>query len=331
MIDRKEYMESPFGQGFHDEENPRGMPDFLVKEAGAEYDWEALAKRDLENSAFARDFKRVFPAESFGGIYKIDSKSGGKTLVKSSEAVMQEAYVWLEKKFKGDVRKARAVLDATGLVDEFVTGIMLNFGEGALEASEKEFEKNTSDNDGQPYLLMDERREEETTAESAEQDSILTRMEKTKAQTRKAGLHRSKKVGEYGILVDDQEMQLWKKGKLLSSIGVEDLGGFHIAAEEVESLETEADVNALFNVEAEQPVETKASLVGKKAVFASGEAKMSGSIVAVLDGQASVSVDGMDVEVSMPVESLKVVNAACCVEQAKEGRGKFCLECGSSI
>lgn len=305
---------------------------WLQRAASDSTDWEARARKNLETSAFARDFKRAFPGDHFGGVYKVDAKTGVKTLTKPADQVIQEAYEWLSKKFKGNARKAREVLDATGLVDEYVTSIMFCFGEDALEKADKETEKNREFDERQPAYALEEDRDSETTAESVIEDSLLDRID-AKPTTKKAGLQRSKRIEDYGIVASESELQLWKTGKLLASISVEDMGGFHIVADEVEGLTTKEDVEALFSVANFAPeVKNETSKVGLLVVFASGANKLSGKVVAEEDGSASVIVDDMDgVEVNVPVDSLKFASNECCVEQMKEGTGKFCRECGSKL
>lgn len=313
------------------EDDPRLLTPWISKVAEESVDWEDRAKKDLLNSSFARDFRRSFPDENFGGVYKVDPKTNAKTLTKPADQVIQEAYEWLDKKFKGNAHQARQVLNATGLVDEYVTAIMLCFGESAFEDVEKETAKNMEIDERQPAYALEQDRESETTAESVSDDHQEDIAEKP--TTKKAGLLRSKLIGEYGVIASESELQLWKKGKMLSNLSVEDIGGFHIVAEEVEGLNSEADVEALFSVEPIAPeADEQTSKVGQLVVFASGASKLSGKVTAESDGQASVLVDGMDsVEVNLPIASLKFASKECCIDQLKSGRGKFCVECGSSL
>ena len=279
---------------------------WLEKEAAADYDWEAAAKKELEVSAFARDFMRSFPAEAFGGVYKLAKDGEQKTLVKSADEVLADAYKWLDKKFKGDAKQARAVLDATGLVDEYVTGVMMYFNEHAAEEAGKETIKNRDEDDRQPAAVLEKQTESQTTAEAVVSDSLNARLDLPEKPT--VGLERSKRVGSYGVIANETEVQLWKQGALVATLSTEDIGGFGVAADEIETLETPEDAEALFGVTAktEEP-----ALVGKSVMFTAGDKKLFGTVTALSEGTVSIRVEGMDdVECSVPVASVFVIQAA---------------------
>jgi len=338
MIERARYMDAlvPDSTSPMDE---RLVPSWLAREASEDGNWEEVEKKKLETSAQARDFLRSFPAEAFAGVYKIDKSTNQKMVIKSPEDVLDEAYKWLDKKVKGDAKLAREILDASGLIDEIVTFIMSCFGVAVAEEVEQETAKNIGDEDGQPATILREQWDSERTADdvlaNAAEDRVENREEPKDPYThKKASLERTKQIGSYGVMVNEDVVQLWKQGNLVHTLGTEELGGFAVVADEVDSLQSEADVTTLFGVTelVEVNVPTTASLVGKKVVFVTGATKVSGTITAMYGDEGTIQMDDMDnVEVSMPVTQVTIVENDCCVPHLKTSKAKFCPDCGSKL
>jgi hypothetical protein len=339
MIERESYMDAlvPDSTSPMDE---RLVPSWLQKEAAAEEDWETTEKKRLELSAQSRDFLRAFPAEAFAGVYKIDKSTNQKMVIKSPEDVLNDAYSWLDKKVKGDAKLARNILNATGLIDEIVTYIMSCFGAATKEEVDAETEKNIGEDDGQPSSVLRRQHESARSTEDLLDEAAEDRLEgkkesytyKEPAVYKKASLERTKRIGSYGIMADEETVELYKAGNLLHKMATEDFGGFAIVADEIDVMETEADVTALFGVEEVVETPVVADLVGKKVVFASGTTKVSGTITAMEGDEGTIVVDGMDgVEVSIPVDKLAVAANDCCVAHLKIAKSKFCPDCGEKL
>lgn len=233
--------------------NNSATPDWLHKEAGAEEDWETVAKRQLETNAFARDLMRQFPAEKLSGVYHEDRNTGAKKLIKSSEEVLAEMYSWLNKKAKGDLRQAIAILDATQLIDEYRNPIIQMFKNANEEESlSLEDKAGTDAAEGQPTNALKAQRTSQTTADQVIQDQNADRLDANmKARSKRVDyaqpLERKKIVGSLGIIVNEQTSQVWKKGELVAEMSTEAVGGFSVMADEMHSLDTEEDVMALFS------------------------------------------------------------------------------------
>lgn len=233
------------------------LPSWLQKEAGMEEDWEKVEKMKLELNAFARDFKRAFPAEAFAGIFQTDNRTMEKKQIKSTEEVLGDAYNWLSKKTKGDAKLAKSILDAATLVDEYAGPIMQMFknagDDEALDKTEKTImdqEKPESDLFGptQPNEALKAQRESETTAESITTDMNDKRLLENREVMKKQNdyLERKRVIAGYGMILNEEKLSLYKKGELLKEINTDDLGGFAVAADEVDSLQSAEDVETLF-------------------------------------------------------------------------------------
>lgn len=283
-------------------DDERLLPSWLSKEAAQEEGWEAEEKRRLEISSFAQDFKRQFPSEAFAGVYQTDRGTGQKKVVKSTEEVIEDAYKWLEKKVKGDVNRAREILESVGLVDNLLDPILQLFADATSEDIDKETVKNREEEDeGQP-------------------SNVLENMRPVKKEA-SSDLHRAKRIGDYGIVATEQTIQLWKKGELVRELNTEALGGFGVVADEVESLQEEEDVESLFSVAEDitpdtQSLESESSntltaptscsvKVGEQVSFKMGDKCVSGKITVVGNKEVSVAVDGQEgIEFAVARESL---------------------------
>lgn len=232
--------------------NNSATPDWLHKEAGAEEDWETVAKRQLEINALGRDMVRQFPAEKLSGVYHEDRNTGTKKLLKSSEEVLAEMYSWLNKKAKGDLKQAVAILDSTQLIDEYRNPIIQMFKNANEEETLSLEEKaETEAKEGQPINALRAQRTSETTADQVINDQSIDRLEQNeKARSKRVDyaqpLERKKIVGSLGIIINEQTSQLWKKGELVAEMNTEAVGGFAVMADEMHAIETEDDAMALF-------------------------------------------------------------------------------------
>lgn len=336
MIDRETFLADALSPSTNTD-----APEWVVKEGAQEDDWEAVEKRKLELAAFARDFRRAFPSESFAGIYQQDRMSGAKKEVKSTDDVLYEAYQWLDKKARGDVKLALSIVDISGLVDQYRGPIAQMFKNAQGEDAVKEHEKTLneyremSDSPAQPADALAEDRasiEKAQELETDRQQAIL------KAKKASLTLERKKTVGSYGIIVTEHDTQLWKKGKLVVALDTKQLGGFAVIAEEVSSMETPADVETLFDVQpavqpsttVESPVSQPAVNAGQRVAFRMGQTCTAGTVSAVEGNEASVTIDGTDnVEVPVTVSELVPIKECCPIYVTQSF--KFCANCGTKL
>ena len=346
-----EYISSIDGRVGH--EFP--VEDDLMARAGLEEDWEETEKRQLEILAFARDFRRVFPNEAFSGIFQTDRNSGNKVKVKTEDQVLAEAYDWLKKKTKGDTAQALKILKETGLVDQYANPIIemfRNADETAVKAEEeKEADKDLEGSPRQPGKALEEFRHGDKSQNRASEvltDDNQARRDRNEAVSKKreeykAGtnpLERKKVVGSYGVILNEQEAQLWKKGELVSKISTEDVGGFAALADEIDLAKTAEDVETLFDSISDaatdlplpKPIHPQ---VGSRVAFRMGNASASGSLQSVTGDICTVLCDGKiagmeGVEIEVPLRNVSAMSSQCCTASAKAG-SKFCGECGSKV
>lgn len=237
-------------------------PDWLHREAANEENWEVVEKRALEVSAYARDFARKFPLEAFAGVYQVDRASGQKSLTKSGDDVLLEAYEWLAKKCGDNVDKVKAVVGALDLPDEYRTYILARFSyekekpardaeQKAVEDADK-YNKAWNGTSASPNMnLHNMRAEDQATAEEVSLDARqkqLAESAKKRAPDYAPVLEVKRVVGGYGIIASDSATQLWKKGELVREISTDEFGGIGVIADEMKALQTAEDVEALFGV-----------------------------------------------------------------------------------
>lgn len=248
MIDRESALADPFA---NTTDPDLYIPEWIQKEAGAEESWEIIEKRNLEIAAFARDFRRSFPDEAFSGIYKQDRMTGQKTKIKSTDEVLSEAFSWLKKKSQDNVDKAKAIVDATNLIDEYRTALIAMFTAADKEEQTAEHEKTLKENNkidefsGIPKQPNDNLKMQHETTPTTE----LIELDRT--VTKKQGnlqLERKKIVGSYGVIVTETDASLWKQGKLIKRIALNDINDFATIAEEVEMSNDDATIETLFNI-----------------------------------------------------------------------------------
>ena len=306
-IDRDEYLDTEVGVLPPDPN--KLIPEWLQREAGLEEDWEKVEKRRLEVGAFARDFKRAFPDEVFAGVYSQYRATGVKKMVKTPDDVLDECYSWIDKKTKGEATKAKDILVATGLANEYITGILTRFKDAVTEktqaASDKlqnEYSKLDSFS-GMPSRPSDALSEVEPGQTTAEEVSLDDR---TKA------LERKKVVAGYGIIANDKTVSLFKRGKLLKEIDTEAFGGFAVIAEEMKSLETAPDVEALFDVKSTGPDSDKAPIynvaVGNTVAWKTANGSLTGEVLLLDGSNATVRLANYpDTQVAVPLSALKVL------------------------
>lgn len=208
-------MEAVLKEKFPDIHNSFGVeasasedsaPWSMHKEAAKE-DWEIAEDKRLDMQAWAREFRRQFPKEDFA--------KGDKTI--------QSAAKWVSAKCKQDWQVAIDIMDAAGVIDE----VRMSIVQAAKELKEvptKFDAKNTS----KPGMVLN--------------DSKAPQPPMSKA----AHLYPKKLIGEYGIILDEKDLTLWKKGKLIDKVAVESLGGFDVIADEISAFETVEDLTMFF-------------------------------------------------------------------------------------
>lgn len=316
------------------------LPDWAHKEAAAEEDWEVVEKRRLEISAFARDFKRAFPDEAFSTASGKGKDAGyriwnGKTkeISQGPEAAVSAAADWLSDKCKGDVAKAKLILNSTGLVDEFKTQIMEVLGAEIdaedIELGEANVRKHNKleDSPAQPGSALDEYdSKDQTTVEQVLDDSQESMM-------RKGGMERNAVISPYGIVMTAEYVQVWKKGELLKAFSPDDMGGFPVIAEEMESMRSAEDVEALFDLPADAPyaepkVSQSALSIGQAVAFKAGGKVHTGIVTFARGDSATVQMGKTATEVP---QSRLVSIKRCCADYVGNAKFNVCPECATSI
>ena len=342
----QEYINSVDGRVGH--EFP--VEDELMARAGLQEGWEAVEKRQLDLLAFARDFRRAFPNEAFSGIYQVDRATGAKTKVQDTDAILAKAYKWLDEKrskAKQDTNWVISVLKETGLIDEYANPIIQMFRDSSEEAVKEEGEKSAEEDakDQSPHqpgqALKDFRHDSaQNRASEVAIDANEARRERNEeAETKRKSLERKKVVGSYGVILNEQEAQLWKKGELVSKLQTEEAGGFAALADEIDLAKTSEDLEMLFNSSgaendpfSPQPLPPR---VGTRVAFRIGNASASGLLQTLNGDICTVLVDGKignteGVEIEIPVNKVFAMLSVCCEASAKSG-ARFCSECGSNV
>ena len=342
----QEYLSSIDGRVGH--EFP--VEDEMMARAGLQENWEVAEKRQLDLLAFARDFRRAFPNEAFSGIYKIDRNTGAKTKIDDTDAVLAKAFKWLDEKrtkAKTDTNWVISIIKETGLIDEYANPIIQMFRDADGESSKKEEEKSAEDvgkgeSPRQPGQALKDFRHEHAQNRASEilvDDNQDRRDRNEEAETKRKGLERKKVVGSYGVILNEESAQLWKKGELVSELKTEVAGGFAALADEIDLAKTPEDLETLFNSSdaatdpfTPQPISPR---VGSRVAFRIGNASASGLLQTVTGDICTVLVDGKignteGVEIEIPVNKVTAMSSQCCQAAAKSG-SKFCPECGTPI
>jgi hypothetical protein len=172
-------------------------------------DWEIAQSRDLDMKSFAREFRKHFPADKF-----------------REPKTLEAATKWIQQKSKGVRDDALEIMTLAGLTEDFRTSILQNIKEEnrevEVDASKKAVEKTVQKGEApaQPALVL--------------------------GKSVTASVNTKKLIGDYGIILEEAELQLWKKGKILEKIPVKSLGSFAVVADEIAAMETLDDLASFF-------------------------------------------------------------------------------------
>jgi len=279
------------------------MPDWIQREATQEDSWEVVEKKRLEVNAFARDFRRVFPDEAFSNL---DSKGKPKAAGQDTQSVIAKAVTWLDKKFKGDTKLIKQVLLKSGLIDEHATQILSAFNETLREDDEKFREDAVKQHDkedqvAQPSVaLHDFDMNDQITVEDVTDDANSERLFK------KAGMERRATIPPYGVIVTEDNTQIYCRGKLVTEFDTEVFGGFAMIADEVESLRTPTDVEALFGIESDPDTRVASITIGQSVTWKSAGMTTTGNVTALTGTLATVAImhEGTRITVQVPIARL---------------------------
>jgi len=222
---RKNYLSDPTYHVEHSDHN-KVVPSWLLKEAQTEEPWEKAYKENLEVEAFAREFRNKFLED-----YKIENR----------QTVQQwrpeAAATWLTAKAKINGEycevRARKILETSGAIDEKRTEVISQIAAAQAEKPSKKQE------DGSPSAALGD---EKTPARIS--DVELEKSEQNLKDAKK--LRKKRAVAGYGIVLTEDSCLLYKTGSKVSELNVEECGGFEVLAEEIDSIDTEKDVQALF-------------------------------------------------------------------------------------
>lgn len=228
---RTNYINDPLARLEQSDHN-KIIPDWLFKEASyVEESWEKDVKKKLELENQARHFQQKFLEA---------------TTVENRQTVplwdASKAADWIEKQCmdkdgKFDRTRAIQIMDEAGALDEKKVDVLqLLSAEHAPKPGKPE--------EGSPTKNFSE---EKTPSRIYEVD--LQKEEKYAKELKKR-----KSVGSYGVILTNDSAQVYKEGELLSEMKAEDIGGIGILASEVDALSTESDVEMLFNLASQGPV-----------------------------------------------------------------------------
>ena len=239
--ERERYLSDLYGRV--DPEHGRVIPDWLMREASAEDDWEKKAKEDLEISSFAREFQNKF----------VDAVE-----VKNRQSVAawkpEEAAEWLLKKTKEDdgfnQAKAKRIMLEAGLTDEKVTEVFGHMGE-PTPAREEELYGGEKGDSGQPSDAL----------KKVEVPEKVQQLEVEKGKDVK----KTKKAGSYGLVLTDESCILYKQGNKIAELAVEACGGMEVLADEMDAISTEKEAELLFGVTPEEDAAKVGWFLPKKA------------------------------------------------------------------
>jgi hypothetical protein len=279
------------------------IPDWVTKEAVAEDSWEEVEKKRLQENAYARDFRRVFPDEAFSSL---DAK--GKPTSNDPQATIAKAVKWLDKKFKGDGVIIKRVLLKAGLIDEFTTQILAAFNE-TLAGEKEDLGETAVKQHGKEEMNAQPRNvlRDTYTLEDAVRAEDITDHANSERLFKKAGMERRATIPPYGVIVTETSAQVYCRGKLMTELDTETLGGFAVVAEEVETLRSTSDVENLFGLEADAGVNIVLN-VGQSVVFTSGGLLTKGTVTALEGNIATVAIiadGGSRITVQVPMARLK--------------------------
>ncbi|OHD15140.1 MAG: hypothetical protein A2Y38_01750 [Spirochaetes bacterium GWB1_59_5] len=230
MSNREDYLNDPFGRV--EPEEGKAYPEYLMREAMREEDWESGFKSQLEAESFGREFKNKFL-----DAYKVENRE----TIPVWEP--EKAAEWLKKKAitngEFDPNKAKQIMDAAGAIDEKASEVLLLL---------RDEDKPGKREEGSPTKQFSK----------VETPERLGEVELDKADTRKVELRKKKSVAGYAILVVSDSCQLYKQGEKLAELSVEDIGGFVIVSEEIDAMESEKEVLGFFDVQNEEEAISKA-------------------------------------------------------------------------
>lgn len=187
-----------------------------INRAAAKEDWEIAEDKKLQLAGFIREFTSNFPPEAF----------------KEPKGI-ENAAKWLWRKSQKEPSLVADILAGSGLVDEIQTNIVEMIGEIKPEQVKDKYKvdpKEVKDGARQP-------------SEALQVPGVAEAPVKKEAQ-----LERKRVIASYGVILDEESLSLWNKGKLVKSISTDSLGGFGAIASEVDALQGSGDIELLFNL-----------------------------------------------------------------------------------
>ena len=239
MSNRDECLRDPFARVEVDAD--RIIPEYLLREATADEGWEDDFKDGLEINGLASQF-----AQKFLESYKVENHQTVQTWEPDKAAT------WLKSKALKDGEydhvRARKILEESGAIDEKRTEVI-----ELLEIELKDTEEKPD--------------KESPTSEFKDEKTPKTVSEVELEKNEQAAEDLKKKsVAGYGLVLSSVSLHLYKEGSKLAEMDVEMAGGFDVMAEELDYIETEKDVLALFNLRDEVDEVAKVGWLTTKAV-----------------------------------------------------------------
>lgn len=222
MTDREKYLSDPLHITEHSNHDAV-IPPWMVREAEQLDPLEAEFKAKVEIDTKGRFFREKYLDRT-----KMDKKNN-----QTADWKPEEAAKWLSRECstndKFDRERAMQILEASGAVDEKRTEVMSLI---TAEDADTKLDKTS------PTYSFDE----------VTVPPRVSNLDAEKQLNQAKELKKSKKVGSYGIILTESNCDVFQRGRKVASLDVEDWGGYPVVADELESMETEAQVQAMFEI-----------------------------------------------------------------------------------